>query len=168
MTDQAVSGGNGGTQPQETAAPRLSILTQYVKDMSFENPRAPRGMQQNAPRPEIQIRVDVNAQPMMESHFEVVLQLNVEAKAGEEMVFLMELAYGGVFMLANIDPKLLQPFLLIECPRLLFPFARRIIADATRDGGFPPLMIDPIDFMALYQRRVQQAQAEAGQGSNLA
>ena len=168
MTDQAGSIGNGGAQPQEAAAPRLAILTQYVKDMSFENPRAPRGMQPNAPRPEIQIRVDVGAQGMMEGHYEVTLQLNVEAKAGEETVFLMELAYGGVFMLANIEQKLLQPFLLIECPRLLFPFARRIVADATRDGGFPPLMIDPIDFLALYQRKVQQAGAAQQDQTNIA
>ena len=168
MTDQAVAGGNGGAQPQESAAPRLAILTQYVKDMSFENPKAPRGMQANAPRPEIQIRVDVNAQPMMEGHFEVALHLNVEARAGEDTVFLMELSYGGVFLLTNIDPKMIQPFLLIECPRLLFPFARRVVADATRDGGFPPLMIDPIDFMALYQRRVQQQQQEAQPPGNLA
>jgi preprotein translocase subunit SecB len=153
----------GNSEGQEAAAgPRLAILTQYVKDMSFENPKAPHGLQANAARPEIQIRVDVAAKPMSDGHYEITLQLNAEAKTGGETVFLMELAYGGVFLLANIPAETLQPLLLIECPRLLFPFARRIVADATRDGGFPPLMIDPIDFVSLYKRKVQQA-AEAAQ-----
>jgi preprotein translocase subunit SecB len=145
-----------GNATTEAGAPRLAILTQYVKDMSFENPRAPRGLQSNAPRPEIQIRVDVNAQQIGDGHYEVVLHLNVDAKAGEESVFLMELSYGGVFALSNIPDDSMQPLLLIECPRLLFPFARRVVADATRDGGFPPLMIDPLDFVSLYRRKVQQ------------
>ncbi|MFO1067680.1 MAG: protein-export chaperone SecB [Geminicoccaceae bacterium] len=149
--------GNGNAAPQEAAGPRLAILTQYVKDMSFENPKAPRGLQPNAPRPEIQIRVDVGAQGIMDKHYEVTLNLNIDAKTADETVFLMELAYAGVFLLDNIPPDSLQPLLLIECPRLLFPFARRIVADATRDGGFPPLMVDPIDFVSLFRRKVQQA-----------
>ena len=149
--------GNGNAAAQEAAGPRLAILTQYVKDMSFENPKAPRGLQPNAPRPEIQIRVDVGAQGIMDKHFEVTLNLNIDAKTADETVFLMELAYAGVFLLDNIPADSLQPLLLIECPRLLFPFARRIVADATRDGGFPPLMIDPIDFVSLFRRKVQQA-----------
>ena len=96
-----------------------------------------------------------------EGQYEVVLDLNVDAKAGENQVFLVELAYGGLFTLANIPSDSLQPLLLIECPRLLFPFARRVVADATRDGGFPPLMIDPIDFAALFRRRVEQGAATA-------
>jgi preprotein translocase subunit SecB len=152
--------GNGDGKEAQ-AGPRLAILTQYVKDMSFENPKAPRGLQSGAARPEIQIRVDVGARPMGDGHYEITLQLNVEARTGEEVVFLMELTYGGVFLLANIPQDSLQPLLLIECPRLLFPFARRIVADATRDGGFPPLMIDPIDFVALYRRKAQQATAAA-------
>lgn len=151
----------GNSEAQEAAGPRLAILTQYVKDMSFENPKAPRGLQQPAARPEIQIRVDVAARPMGEGHYEVSLQLNVDAKSGEDVVFLVELTYGGIFLLANIPQDSLQPLLLIECPRLLFPFARRIVADATRDGGFPPLMIDPIDFVSLYRRKLQQASEEA-------
>jgi len=93
-----------------------------------------------------------------------VLQIHVDAQAGGESSFMLELSYGGVFGLMNIPPDSMQALLLIECPRLLFPFARRIIADATRDGGFPPLMLDPIDFVALYRRRQQQAQQSA-QGS---
>lgn len=157
MTDPTPAG-NGDASAQ--AGPRLSILTQYVKDLSFENPRAPFGLQPNQPRPEIQIQVDVRATPLAEGQFEIVVALNVEAKTGDQPVFLIELTYGGLFALANIPQESLQPLLMIECPRLLFPFARRVIADCTRDGGFPPLMIDPIDFVQLYRRRLQQ-QAEA-------
>ncbi|MGF1473953.1 MAG: protein-export chaperone SecB [Geminicoccaceae bacterium] len=152
---------NGGADTQREP-PRLSIVSQYVKDLSFENPQAPDGLQAQGARPEIQIRVDVRSQKLENAdRYEVVLELNVDAKAGDASAFVIELVYGGVFTLANIPDDSLQPLLLIECPRLLFPFARRIIADATRDGGFPPLMIDPIDFVTLYRRRGQQAQAAA-------
>jgi preprotein translocase subunit SecB len=143
-------------------APRLSVVSQYVKDLSFENPRAPQGLGQGAPRPEIQVGVDVRAQQLAEGQFEVVLDVKLDAKAGQTAMFLLELSYGGVFALANIPQDHLQPLLLIECPRLLFPFARRIVADITRDGGLPPLMLDPIDFAALYRHRLAQAQQQAG------
>ena len=140
-------------------APRLMVQTQYIRDLSFENPRAPAGAEPGQTRPEIQVRVDVRAQAAGTERYEVSLQLHVDAKAGEQTTFMLELTYGGLFVMQNVPQESLQAILLIECPRLLFPFARRIIADATRDGGFPPLMIDPIDFAALYRRR-QQAQAE--------
>lgn len=183
MTDNRAANPNGedangagdGNQPaqqqQGAGGPRLSILTQYVKDLSFENPRAPLGLQPGQPRPEIQIQVDVQARQMGEEQFEVVLDLNAEARSGADVVFLAELSYGGVFSIANIPADSLQALILIECPRLLFPFARRIIADATRDGGFPPLMVDPIDFVALYRRRLQAAQegvAAGGEGTETA
>jgi len=148
----------GGAPADQTNPPRMTILSQYVKDLSFENPRAPQSLQPNQARPEVQIRVDVRAQPMEAERYEVSLQLHVDAKAGDDTAFMVELTYGGVFGLLNIPQDSLQPLLLIECPRLLFPFARRIVADATRDGGFPPLLIDPIDFVTLYRRRQQQAQ----------
>jgi preprotein translocase subunit SecB len=150
-----------GAQPAAAPQPRLSIVSQYVKDMSFENPRAPAGLQQNT-RPEIQIRVDVRTAEHGEGRYEVVIDINVDARAGDGPVFLVELAYGGLFELANIPADSLQPLLQIECPRLLFPFARRVVADATRDGGFPPLMIDPIDFVTLFRRKLQAA-GEVGQ-----
>jgi preprotein translocase subunit SecB len=154
--------GGGGQDEADAAAaqqqaPRLSILTQYIKDLSFENPRAPYGAQLGQTRPEIQIQVDVRVTQLGEGQHEVVVDLNIDAKTGENQVFLVELAYGGLFQVANIPQESLQPVLLVECPRLLFPFARRIVADCTRDGGFPPLMIDPIDFLTLYRRRLQQA-----------
>ncbi|HEX5794342.1 MAG TPA: protein-export chaperone SecB [Geminicoccaceae bacterium] len=141
--------------------PRLMIQTQYVKDLSFENPRAPASLDPGQGRPEIQVQVDVRATALGSERYEVVLQLHVDAKAGGETGFVMELVYGGLFGLVSIPPDSLQALLLIECPRLLFPFARRIIADTTRDGGFPPLMLDPIDFVSLYRRRQQQAEAQA-------
>ena len=150
---------NGEVPPQQ--APRLSIVSQYLKDMSFENPRAPQGLQQNV-RPEIQIRIDVRATEMGDGRYEVVIDINVDAKVGDAQVFLIELSYGGLFEVANIPPDSLQPLLQIECPRLLFPFARRVVADATRDGGFRPLMIDPIDFVTLFRRKLQAA-GEAAQ-----
>lgn len=151
----------GANPPEQAEAPRLMIQTQYIKDLSFENPRAPLSLEQSQQRPEIGVRVDVRGEAMTDNRYEVILNLNVDAKAGDEAVFVMELSYAGVFMLTNIPKESLQPLLLVECPRLLFPFARRIVADATRDGGFPPLMIDPIDFVMLYRRRQQEAQAAA-------
>ena len=154
-----------GDQPAEAPSPRLCIVTQYIKDFSFENPHAPGSFEQGRSRPEIAVRVDVRAQNLAPERYEVGLQLHVDAKVDGEPVFMVELAYAGLFSLANIPQDSLQPVLLIECPRLLFPFARRIVADVTRDGGYPPLMIDPIDFVALYRRRVEQhakAPGEAG------
>lgn len=159
------AGGNGedrGQEQQAAQGPRMSILTQYIKDLSFENPRGPIAFAQGQTRPEIQVRVDVRAESLDAERHEIVLELNIEAKVPEGPVFLLELTYGGLFALANIPEDSLQPLLMVECPRILFPFARRIVADLTRDGGFPPLMLDPIDFVSLYRRRLAQAQAAAG------
>lgn len=161
MAENSELNPSGANPAEQAEPPRLMIQTQYTKDLSFENPRAPLALDQNQQRPEIAVRVDVRAQPIQDTRYEVVIQLNIDAKAGEEAVFVLELSYAGVFQLLNIPKDSLQPLLLVECPRLLFPFARRIVADATRDGGFPPLMIDPIDFVALYRRRQEQAQAAA-------
>ncbi len=150
-----------GAQAAGAPAPRLTIVSQYIKDLSFENPRAPSSLEPGKSRPEIGIRVDARAQELGAERYEVTFQLHVEAKSGDDPVFVVELTYGGLFTLANVPQESLQPVLMIECPRLLFPFARRIVADVTRDGGFPPLMIDPIDFVTLYRRRQEQAQAEA-------
>jgi len=161
----AGAGGDAAGQQQQ-APPRLSIVSQYVKDLSFENPRAPQAMQ-GGERPEIQIRVDTRGQHLDGDRYEAELQINVDAKAGGNTVFVCELNYGGLFAIANMPDNAVQPVLMIECPRLLFPFARRVIADATRDGGFPPLMIDPIDFLGLYRRRMQeQQQARNGQSGS--
>lgn len=140
--------------------PPLVVNGQYVKDLSFEVPGAPGiyGEMQGGNN-DIAIHVDINATPLKDNVFEVVLHLKVDAKAGEKAVFIAELAYGGVFTI-NVPQEHLQAMALIECPRLLFPFARQIIADITRDGGFPPLMIQPIDFVQLFRSRMEQAAAE--------
>ncbi len=168
MAEQPASNPSGAGPAEQAEAPRLLIQTQYTKDLSFENPRAPLSLDQSQQRPEIAVRVDVRAQPMDNDRYEVVVQLNIDAKAGDQAVFMLELSYAGVFQLLNIPKDSLQPLLLVECPRLLFPFARRIVADATRDGGFPPLMIDPIDFVALYRRRQEHAQSQAAAAAKAA
>ena len=142
-------------------SPSLNVLAQYVKDFSFENPGAPRSLQAREKAPAINISVNVNANPLSETDFDVILSLNAEAKEGEKMLFNAELAYGGVFRVTGFPQEHMLPVLFIECPRLLFPFARQIIADATRNGGFPPLMIDPIDFAQMFTQRMAEEQLKA-------
>jgi preprotein translocase subunit SecB len=144
---------------QGTTSPSLNILAQYIKDFSFENPGAPRSLQARDKAPAININVNVNANPLSDTDFDVVLTLNAEAKDGDKVVFVTELVYGGVFRISGFPQEHMLPVLFIECPRLLFPFARQIIADATRNGGFPPLMIDPIDFAQMFAQRVSEEQS---------
>lgn len=153
--------GQENQEPSAGAAPRLSIAAQYTKDQSFENPGAPGSLGKGAKVPTINVGIDVQVRRGAEPNYEVELKISVLAKHEETTVFLAELLYGGVFQLINIPAESLQPVLLIECPRLLFPFARRIIADMTRDGGYAPLMLDNIDFAQLYRQRMTQLQAEA-------
>ncbi|MGB5213570.1 MAG: protein-export chaperone SecB [Anderseniella sp.] len=145
------TGSNGATQG---AAPSMKILGQYVKDLSFENPDAPRSLAGQEGQPEINISVNVNAKPLAETDFEVELHLDAKAMHKDKVVFATELLYAGIFRLENIPQDALHPIVLVECPRMIFPFARQIVADVTRNGGFPPLMLDPIDFAAMYQQRV--------------
>ncbi|HTH16963.1 MAG TPA: protein-export chaperone SecB [Magnetospirillum sp.] len=149
---------------ENTELQQLVVNGQYVKDLSFEVPGAPGiYMEMQGQAPNIPIHVDINASKLGDNSYEVVLHLKVEARLEDNRpVFIVELAYGGIFTL-NIPAEHLQPMLLIECPRLLFPFARNIIADTTRDGGFPPLMIQPIDFVQLFRARMEAAQAEAAE-----
>ncbi|WP_306027824.1 MULTISPECIES: protein-export chaperone SecB [unclassified Stappia] len=146
-------------------APGMSIIAQYIKDLSFENPNAP-GSLQPQEQPKLDINVNVSAQPMGENQFEVVLTLNASAKTSTMAVFAIELVYAGLFRVLGVPQEHLHPFVLIECPRMLFPFARNILAEASRNGGFPPLMLDPIDFAALYRQNADQAQAAAEQKPN--
>ncbi|GLI20806.1 MULTISPECIES: protein-export chaperone SecB [Xanthobacter] len=148
---------NGGPNPN--AAPSLNVLAQYIKDFSFENPNAPRSLAAPPAQPDVSIQIHVNAKPGGNGEFEVELKIDGGASVEGNTLFAFELVYAGVFRILNIPEQSLQPVVLIECPRLLFPFARQIIADAVRNGGFPPLMIDPVDFAALYQQRLQ-AEAE--------
>jgi preprotein translocase subunit SecB len=157
---------NGAANAQQPVQPTLSVLAQYIKDFSFENPNSPGSLRPRDSSPEINININVSANAITQNDFEVVLQLEASAKDGKAqdgkgVVFNAELTYGGVFRIQGVPQEAMQAALLIECPRILFPFARQIIADATRNGGFPPLMIDPIDFARLYQARMaEQAKAK--------
>ena len=155
---------NGTTTPEgEETTPSLNALAQYIKDLSFENPGATANI---ADRPQIELAVDLNAARMADKDmFEVELKIRVDAKSDGKPLFLLEVAYAGIFRLTNVpDTGTQQMILLIQAPHMLFPFVRRIVSDVVRDGGMPPLMIEPIDFMQLYQARVAQA-TSAPQGS---
>lgn len=160
MSDETSGKSQGGGDGKGTDAPRpsLSVRSQYVKDLSFENPSAP-GSFTAGDAPTINISVQVEGRQLDDGAHEVELRINAEAKRGENVVFLTELHYAGVFVLANVPPEHMQSVVMVECPRLLFPFARRVISDCTRDGGFPPLMLEPIDFLQLFlQSRAQESQ----------
>lgn len=148
---------NGGPEPQ-MAMPQIGVLAQYVKDFSFENPNAPRSMAPSTQQPAISIQIGVDAAPMLGSDVEVTLRLEGKAESQGMLLFGFELLYCGVFRIQNVPPDSLQPVVLIECPRLLFPFAREIVAAATRNGGFPPLLLEPVDFVALYRQRMAATQ----------
>jgi preprotein translocase subunit SecB len=153
---------------QNGGMPALNALAQYCKDFSFENPNAPRSLQQQGEGPQINLQVNVNAKQMAETDFEVELTLEGDAKiGGKDVLFAFELTYSGVFRVQNIPQDQIHPVVMIECPRLLFPFARQIVADAVRNGGFPPLYIDPIDFVALYRQRAAEVQDQQGAGQTL-
>ena len=142
-------------EPTPGSQPAMRILAQYVKDLSFENPNAPASLGPQAKQPDINISVNVNARNLGPSDFEVELQIDAKASSDGKVIFAAEVMYGGVFRMENFPENVLHAAVLIECPRMLFPFARQILADATRNGGFPPLMLDPIDFAGMYQKRMQ-------------
>ncbi len=152
-SENGENGKNGGAAGQSVA---FSMISQYVKDLSFENPRAPDSLQKmQGSNPDIKISVNINAKKMGEEGYEVALSLSATAKVEKETMFIAELNYGALFGVRNVPDEQLQPLLLIECPRMMFPYARRVFADAIRDGGFPPIMLDPIDFAALYNQQQQ-------------
>jgi len=146
----------------EDTMPQVAMIAQYVKDLSFENPNAP-GIYQAPEQPRIDVQFNIGSQPVGEDVYEVSLKIDVKAEMGELTAYAVELVYAGVFGIRNVPEEHIPPFLFAEAPRLLFPFARRVVADAIRDGNFPSLVLEPIDFGALYmQQAEQQAQlAEA-------
>jgi len=159
--------GNGADSATTTSPQQLILNAQYIKDLSFENPRAPQSLIQQTAQPDVEINVDVKANNLGPEVFEVVLTINATARTQGETVFLIELAYGSVVTIKNATAELLPMLVLVETPRIVFPFARAVIANATRDGGFPPLMINPIDFAELL-RRQQAAQATGSVNTALA
>ncbi len=155
---------NGGTTPQQGAQPGappgqpvVLINAQYVKDLSFENPRAPQSLLQTQNQPEVQIGVDVKAQTVAPGLYEVQLTINADAKSGADRVFLVELVYCGIVTVQNVPEANLGQILLVETPRILYPFARAIVATATREGGFMPLLLRPIDFADLLRQQQERA-----------
>ncbi len=156
--DQGAAGGaefsgNGDEFPQ------VGVISQYVKDISFENPSAPAVFQWQG-QPQIDVQFNIGAQVVGEGVHEVALRIEVTAAADEGTAFKVDMLYAGLFAIRNLPEEQMQPFLLAEAPRILFPFARRVIADQVRDGGFPPLLLDPIDFASLYMQRAAQLQAQ--------
>jgi preprotein translocase subunit SecB len=163
MAETARGNGESDMPPAASqGSQQLIINAQYIKDLSFENPRAPQSLIQQPTQPSVDINVDVKAQNLGPDVFEVILTINVTARVQDEPVFLVELAYGTVVTIKNALQEMLAAMILVETPRIVFPFARAIIANATRDGGFPPLMINPIDFAELL--RNQQASMQLGTG----
>jgi len=154
---------NGGPPPAEAnqAPPQLNVLAQYVKDLSFENPNAPGSLQQQSQAPKINIQINVNAKPLAQNDFEVELKIEGRAEVPNLFLFSFDLLYAGVFKIQNVPQENVHAIVMIECPRLLFPFARETIATAVRNGGFPPLMIDPVDFVSLYRQRMAEMQPSA-------
>ena len=157
MTDQSEAANNGAGAQE----PTLNVLAQYTKDFSFENPNAPLSLQGQGKSPAININVNVNANPLGDTEFDVVLTVNCRAEVEKKVLFNVELVYGGVFRIAGFPQEHVLPILFIECPRLLFPFARQIISDATRNGGYPPLMLEPVEFAAMFQQRMAEEQARS-------
>ncbi len=164
MTDEAAT--DAGQQNRvEAPVPALEVGHQYIKDLSFEVPGAPGSFDEKT-TPEVGVNVDVAVAPLDEKSFEVCLRIDARGETGGKTLFIAQLEYAGLFRVGDTPKEHVQPLLMIEAPRLLFPFARNIIASVTRDGGLPPLMINPIDFVALFRRHVAAAQADAARAQS--
>ena len=156
-----------GVQPTvQPPVPQIGIQTQYIKDLSFENPGAPGSLVSTTEAPEIQVNVEVQARALQNDNYEVALHITASGKNGQNTLFMIDLTYGAVCRIVGVPKESIQPVLLVECPRMLFPFARRVLSDATRDGGFPPLMLNPIDFLSLYRQQQQNQETPAPAGDS--
>ncbi|MDR7154710.1 preprotein translocase subunit SecB [Sphingobium xenophagum] len=143
-------------------APQIALISQYVKDLSFENPNAP-AVYQWPDQPQIDVQFNIGADRVGEEVMEISLKIDVKAVGPQGTAFAVDLLYAAIFGMRNVPEEQIQPFMLAEAPRLIFPFARRVLADAIRDGGFPPLILDPIDFGALYLQQAQALEQTAGE-----
>ena len=146
------------TKPVQPMLPKVRVINQYIRDLSFENVAAQKNTAQDA-KPEITVQVGIDAQKKTGDNYEVIQKVKIEAKAGGEAVFILELDFAGLFEVSNVPNEQLHPFLLVECPRLVFPYLRRIVGDITRDGGYPPLNLDNIDYLNLYRQELARRQA---------
>ncbi len=158
MTDTPDPAGANGGDAAAGERPQVQIIAQYVRDLSFENIAAQKN-ELGASQPQIAVNVSTDGRQIGEDRYEIVLKINATATSGEDTVFLVELDYGATIEVKNANEQFRQVILLVETPRIIFPFARRILADVTRDGGFPPLMLEPVDFASLYQREMQRRAA---------
>jgi preprotein translocase subunit SecB len=154
---------NGGPGPSAVPgnSAEFGVMAQYIKDFSFENPNAPRSLAPMQLQPEIAIQVNVAPKPLSNTDFEVELHIDGKAEAGGMVLFSFDLIFAGVFRLQNVPQENISPLIMIEAPRLLFPFAREIISSAVTAGGFPPLLLNPVDFVSLYQKRISEQQPTA-------
>lgn len=164
--EQATQPTEQATQP---AAPQMRVLGQYIRDMSFENIVSQKGAAPDV-QPDVQVQVNLDAKKRSADHqYESAIKLNVTSKAkdGDTVLFVLEIDYVGMFHIENVPDEQMHPFLLIECPRMIFPFLRRVVSDITRDGGFPPLNLENIDFVSLYRNEIARRQKEAAQSETM-
>lgn len=153
----------GGGQDAQQPGGELSILIQFIKDLSFESPNSPKSLQGPGENPQLNVNVNVQAAPQGQDIYEVDLNFEAKATSDDGVIYNIELVYAGMFRLTGIPEQYLQPVLFVDCPTLLFPFARRIVADLTQEGAFPPLLLDPVDFAGLYRQNAEQLQQQSAQ-----
>jgi preprotein translocase subunit SecB len=162
--DKKANGANpDDASPESGSAPQFNILAQYIKDLSFESPNSPRSLQGPGDEPNLSLDIGVDGKKLSDDVYEIVLKFNALAKNKEGVIYSMELLYGGLFRLQDIPEQAVHPVMFIDCPTLLFPFLRRMVADLSREGGFPPIYLDPIDFAAMYRNNMQAAAKKAQQ-----
>lgn len=162
--EEGAAGANEQLSNGDDTSPQVGVISQYVKDLSFENPNAPAVYQWQG-QPQMEVEFNIGAQKLNDEVHEVTLKINITARSDDKIAFQLELLYAGLIAMRNIPEEQVQPFLLAEAPRIIFPFARLTVAHAVQDGGFPPLLLDPIDFGALYMQRAAQQQAETDGGT---
>jgi len=161
MSEAAKTGNGGGSTPAAGAQQvQIRVVAQYIKDLSFECPNVPKLLDGPGEAPNLRVEVNVNANKITGSTYECTINFRAEAASKQATIYDLELAYAGLFQVEGLPEPALEPFLLIDCPALLFPFARRLISDLTREGGFPPLLLDPINFANLYAKRQQELSAQ--------
>ena len=151
-------------EPIQPSGPAIRVVAQFVRDLSFENPRAPESLRSTEGAPSMEMGVEMAARGRPDGLFEVDIKISCTAKQGEATAFQVELLYGGLFEITNVSEEMVEPILLVECPRFMFPFVRKIIADAVVDGGFPPFLMEPMDFGAIYQAQLAQREADQTPG----
>jgi preprotein translocase subunit SecB len=161
MTEATKVGNGGGARPGAAQQVQVRVIAQFVKDLSFECPNVHKLIDAQGEAPDLRVEVNVNASKVAGTAFESVINFKAQATAKVGTIYDLELSYAGLFHVENLPEAALEPFLLIECPTLLFPFVRRLVADLTREGGFPPLLLDPINFANLYAKRQQEQRAAA-------